>query len=111
MEDIGRGLGVDQVAASQSKGRHPGCKEYTIMLIGSIGKIHSFKVSRKLLIYIVAFLFFYILISIYVIYLFLGSYSENREKALVIKGLESELNEKKRAWIRIKYTQRVLRII
>ncbi len=96
MADSGRGVGADQVAASQAKGKHPDCKEYTIMLIGSIGKIHSFKISRKPLICILGFLFLYIIISIIVIYLYFGSYTENRKKAEVIKGLESELSEKKR---------------
>ncbi len=96
MEDSGRGLAADQIAASQSKGRRPDCKEYTIMLIGSIGKIHSFKISRRLLIWVLGFLFLYILISITVIYLYFGSYAENREKSSVIKGLESELSERKR---------------
>jgi len=97
LADSGRGLGADQIAASQEKGRRPDCKEYTIMLIGSIGKIHSFKISRRLLVCILGFLIPYILISIFVIYLYFGLYAENREKSLVIKNLESELNEKKRA--------------
>jgi hypothetical protein len=96
VEDNGRGLAADQVAASQSKGRHPDCKGYTIMLIGSIGKIHSFKISRRLLIWTLVFLFLYILISIIIIYLYFGLFRENRERISVIKRLESELSEKKR---------------
>jgi len=64
------------------------------MLIGSIGRIHSFKISRNALFYILGFLCLYFIISIIVIYLYFGLYTEHRKQSEAIKGLESELHEK-----------------
>jgi hypothetical protein len=97
LEDTGRGLAANPVTASQVKEKAPDCKEYTIMLIGSIGKIHSFKISRKSLIYILGFFSLYMMISVIVIYLYFGLYGEHRKQSVAIKGLESALDEKEKA--------------
>lgn len=97
MEDTGRGLAADPITASQSKGSAPDCKEYTIMLIGSIGKIHSFKISRRFLFYTLAFLSLYIFLSIIVFYLYFRLYFEQDKKIAAFKDMETELHEKRRA--------------
>jgi hypothetical protein len=94
LEDTGRGLATNPVTASQTKEKSPDSKEFTIMLIGSIGKIRSFKISRKSLLYILGCLCLYLLISIIVISLYFGLYTEHRKQAIAFKSLESELREK-----------------
>ncbi len=94
MEDNGRELDTDPVNTPPVKDGHQSSEELTIMLIGSVGKMRSFKISRKLIRYTSILLFLYIIASLLVFYLYFDLYSANKAQSNSLKNLEAELSDK-----------------
>jgi hypothetical protein len=65
----------------------PGSHEITIMIMGSIGRIRSFTISRRILLWSSIFLFFYILISLFIIGRFIDTRSRYRAKSYRLKEI------------------------
>lgn len=97
MEDNGRELDPDPIKTSPAKDAYPDSKKLTIMLIGSVGKMHSFKISRKLIIYASIFFLIYIVFSILVFYLYLDLYTAHKSQSDNLRKLEAELSDKTKA--------------
>jgi hypothetical protein len=64
------------------KENSPGPNEITIMIMGSIGKIHSFTVSRRVLVWLSILLLIYILISLFIISRYIGISSSFRSQSV-----------------------------
>jgi len=94
LEDNGRELDPDPVVTPPVKDRSPDSKELTIMLIGSVGKMRSFKISRKVISATSIFFFVYIVVSLVVFYLYFNLYTTHRAQSIDLKNLEAELSDK-----------------
>ncbi len=97
MEDNGRGLEGNPVKTEPAvKGGYPSSKELTVMLIGSVGRIRSFKISRKFLLYSSVSFAVYILISLVAFYFFFQLFFSYRAQSSHLEKLEAELRNKNR---------------
>ena len=66
MEDQGRELESNRKIVPPVKGGKKEKKEFTIMIMRSVGKIRSFKISLRIVLITAIFFFLYILISLYI---------------------------------------------
>ena len=96
MEDNGRELDPDPINTTPVKDGCPTKKEITIMLIGSVGKMRSFKISRKLILYASVFLLIYTVISLIIFYLYFDLYFTHKIQSEDLQNLEIELSNKKK---------------
>ena len=96
MEDNGRELDPFPVNTPPVKNGYQSSKELTIMLIGSVGKMRSFKISRKLILCLSLFFFIYIAISIVLFYLYFDLFTARKDQSNEIHNLKAELGEKTR---------------
>jgi len=80
----------DQQIAQSLKENSPGSQEITIMIMGSIGRIRSFTVSRRILLWSCLFLFFYTLISLFIINRYVNIRSLYRIQADRLKDVEEK---------------------
>ena len=94
MEDNGRELDSDPVNIRPGKNGYQSSKELTIMLIGSVGKMRSFKISRKIIFFAALFFFIYIIISILIFYLYFDLYSTHKDQSNELQNLKAELEDK-----------------
>ena len=94
MEDSGRELEPDPLNTHPVKDGYQSSKKLTIMLIGSVGKMRSFKISRKIILYTSIFFFIYVALSLLVFYLYFDLYSAHKAQSNQLKDLETELSEK-----------------
>ncbi len=95
MEDNGRELDPDQVSPPPVKDGHQSSnKELTVMLIGSVGKMRSFKISRKFIWFLSVFFSLYIIISLLLFYLYFNLYVAHAARSDRLKNLEIELSDK-----------------
>ena len=94
MEDNGRGVDPNPIDTPPAKSGSPGDKELTVMLIGSVGKMRSFKISRKVILYASIFFLIYFVISILIFYLYFELYTTHRVQSKNLQNLEAELHDK-----------------
>ncbi|MGD9160448.1 MAG: hypothetical protein PVG39_18675 [Desulfobacteraceae bacterium] len=94
MEDNGRELAPDPVETPPVKDRSLDSKELTIMLIGSVGKMRSFKISRKVISYTLVFFSVYIVVSLLIFYLYFDLYATHKTQSINLEKLEAELSDK-----------------
>ena len=97
MEDTGRELDTDSLKTPPVKNVSQCSKELTIMLIGSVGRMRSFKISRKLIVCASIFFSIYIVFSFIIFYLYFNLYSHNMDQTKELQNLKSELSDKTRA--------------
>ena len=64
------------------------------MLIGSVGRIRSFKMSRKFILYTSIFFFVYLIVSILIFYLYFDLYVAHGTQAEKMQQMEAELRDK-----------------
>jgi hypothetical protein len=91
-----RESGQDSINTHKVKNERGSRKELTIMLIGSVGKMRSFKISRKLVLYILIFLLVYIAVSLVIFYLYFDMFAALRSQSNKLQRLEAELGDKTR---------------
>ena len=72
MEDQKRGMEGNQQITASLKENSPGSDEITIMIMGNVGRIRSFTISRRILLWASVFLLIYILLSLFVIIRFIN---------------------------------------
>ncbi|MBN2419661.1 MAG: hypothetical protein JXL81_09775 [Deltaproteobacteria bacterium] len=82
----------NKVTAPPHKVGYQNSKELTIMLIGSVGKMRSFKISRRFIWYMSLFFILYIAISLIVFFLFFNLHTAHQEQTNELLNLQSELN-------------------
>lgn len=92
MEDQKGGTDSEQRITLSLKENVPGSKEITIMIIGSIGRIRSFTISRRILLWSSICLSLYILISLFIVFWFVDTSSRYRNQAEMIKENEERYN-------------------
>ena len=97
MEDKGRNPARNPVNTPDAKGGYQRSKELTIMLIGSVGKMRSFKISRRLMLYISISLLVYFVISLIIFYLYFDLSTTLKARSNQLHILETELRDKTRA--------------
>ena len=97
MEDNGRELDPDPVNAPPVKDAHPKSRELTIMLIGSVGKMRSFKISRRVIKYTLIFFLLYIIVSVLIFYLYFDLYANHKAQSDKLQNLEIQLSDKTKA--------------
>ena len=94
MEDQGRELESDQKIVTPVKGGKKERKEFTIMVMRSVGKIRSFKISLRIILITAIFLFLYILSSVYI----LNDYFAIRSKHKTLTNKMDILEENLRSY-------------
>ena len=96
MEDTKRGLAPVKPKNASVRDRPPRRRELTVMILGSVGKVRSFKISPRIVLFYYLFFLFYIPISIYII----NSWFDLRQVIIAqsekIKDLEEEISKSKR---------------
>jgi len=80
----------DQKISQSIKENSPGAEEITIMIMGNIGRIRSFTVSRRILLWVLLSLFFYIILSLFIINRFI----DIRSRYKTIANKQKEIEEK-----------------
>jgi hypothetical protein len=75
---------------SSLKENSPGPREITIMIMGSIGRIRSFTISRRILLWSSIFLSFYILLSLFIISRYISIRSRFREQSVTIEEIKEK---------------------
>ena len=108
MEDNGRELDPDPVNTPPVKDGHPKSKALTIMLIGSVGKMRSFKISRKLIKFTSVFFLIYIIVSLLIFYLYYDLYADHKAQSDKLQDLEIQLSDKTKAFEQNKLYIKVL---
>ena len=94
MEDNGRGLDPNPVNTTPAKYVSLSSKQITVMLIGSVGKIRSFKISRKLILYASIFFLIYIIVSLLIFYLYFDLAATYSAQSKKLEAQETELRDK-----------------
>lgn len=97
MEDNGRELDPDQINTPPVKDGNLNSKKLTIMLFGSVGKMHSFKISRKFILFTSIFFLIYIITSLLIFYLYFDLYAAHKAQSNTLLKLEAELSDKTKA--------------
>ena len=108
MEDNGRELDPDPIKTPPVKDRYPSKKELTIMLIGSVGKMRSFKISRKLIMFTSIFFLIYIVFSLFIFYQYIDLYFIHKTQSEDMQNLVAELSDKTKDLERKKLLIKVL---
>lgn len=86
--------GDQQVASSTSspKETSPGSREITIMIMRKVGRIRSFTISRRALLWLTVFLFLYILFSLFIISRFIDIRYRFRYHSERLADIEEKYN-------------------
>jgi hypothetical protein len=93
LEDQRRGMDSDQKEIEPVKERPVNPRELTIMVIRSVGKIHSFKISRRVIQWTSLIFLVYMLVSLYTISNFLYQHNRYNIQSEKLIQLEKEHNE------------------
>ena len=97
MEDQRRGMGSDQKEIEPIKERPINPRELTVMVIRSVGKIHSFKISRRIILWTSLIFLAYTLVSLYTLSNFFYLRSRYNVQSEKLEQLEKEHNENLKA--------------
>lgn len=108
MEDNGRELDPNPVNTPPVKDGYPSSKQLTIMLVGSVGKMRSFKISRRLIKYALIFFLLYIISSLLLLYFYQDLYNRHKTQSNTLQNLKSELSDKTKALERSNLRIKVL---
>jgi len=87
VEDQKRGMEGNQRINSSLKENAPGPHEITIMIMGSIGRIRSFTISRRILLWSSIILVLYSLFSLFIIGRHFSMSSRFRDQSITIKEI------------------------
>jgi hypothetical protein len=85
-----------QETSSLRRGKNLNPKELTIMVIRSVGKIRSFTISRKVIVWTSGFLLAYILISVYIFNSFFDLRYRYNIQSEKLKNTEEDLNQSRK---------------
>jgi len=96
LEDQRRGMDADQREDQPIREKSLNPKELTIMVIRSVGKMRSFKLSRRTVLWTSLFLLAYILISLYTINRFFDLRNRYNIQSERLERLEKDFNENMR---------------
>ena len=93
MEDQRRGMDSDQKRSQPIRKKFFNPKELTIMVIRSVGKMRSFKLSRQTILWTSLFFLAYMLISLYTINRFFDLRNRYNIQSEKLERLEKDLDE------------------
>ena len=97
MEDQRRDMDSLKEEVTEARGSSLSPGELTIMVIRSVGKIRSFKISRKVILWTSLFLLAYILVSVYVFNRFFELRYLNNIQSEKLESLEKALDQNERS--------------